>query len=96
MEAMNTSNYVAVMVCLLCGIMNIVRLVPFLSQVDMEDEVRLFSILFGWVYNGLFQKKNVHRSGRYIVQGYRKNPEKLSCPGVNFCVQRVNLMLVQE
>jgi len=48
MDAMTTSNYVAVMVCLLCGVMNIVRLVPFLSQVDMEDETHWLSISFAF------------------------------------------------
>jgi len=41
MDPLNTSNYVSIVICLLCAVMNFIRLIPFISQhtVDMEEEV---------------------------------------------------------
>jgi len=53
MDPLNTSNYVAMVICVSCALMNIIRLVPFVSQHDMEEETHWISISFSFFLSAL-------------------------------------------
>lgn len=55
MEPPTTSNYVAIILCALCAVLNVIRLVPFVSQhsIDMEDETHWVSISFAFLLSAI-------------------------------------------